>query len=232
MSTIRGVVPAGEGREQAGHPDFGRLPAGRHGLSPAQVAGSQRERALAAVATVVAERGYGEATIAAIVTAASISTRSFYELFDSKEDAFLETFDAVVAHIRALVSDAVDPGMPWAEQMLAGLRALVGFCAAEPDLVRFCLLEPPAAGPRVTARFRTAVASCAPYLRAGRAEREAGAPPLPESTEDSLLGGVVSMLSESILLAPPPSELLPDLIRFVLSPYLGPERTGRLAAAG
>ena len=53
---------------------------------------------------------------------------------------------------------------------------------------------------------------------------------LPESTEDSLLGGLVVLTSRSILAGDGPlPELLPDLVEFVLAPYLGPERAKALA---
>jgi hypothetical protein len=54
---------------------------------------------------------------------------------------------------------------------------------------------------------------------------------LPEGTEDSLLGGVISQLSRSIVTeAGPLADLLPDLTEFVLAPYLGPETARELAA--
>jgi hypothetical protein len=70
-----------------------------------------------------------------------------------------------------------------------------------------------------------------PLLKPGRDERAAGAEPLPESTEDSLLGGLVILSSRSVLAGNTESleDLLPDLVDFVLSPYLGPQRAKELA---
>ena len=221
---------AGEAR-----PDLGPLPGGHHGLSPEQVAESQRERLLAGAAHAVAERGYRATTITEIVRAASVSSRAFYTHFDSKEECFLAAFDAVVAHLRDLAADAVEPVPDWPHKVIAALRAALRFFAAEPDLARLCLIEPITASPEIATHFRDVVVSCISYLEPGRAER-AEAAELPESTEDSLLGGLIALTSRSILAENHDSleQRLPDLIDFALSPYLGPEAAKELAreAAG
>jgi AcrR family transcriptional regulator len=211
------------------HPDLGPLPGGHHGLSPEQVAESQRERLLAGLAHVVAERGYRAATITEIVKAASVSTRAFYENFASKEECFLAAFEAVLAHLQELIAEAVAPIDDWPHRVVAGLRAALDFFAAEPDLARLCLVETVTATPPIAARFREAVIAAIPYLEPGRAERPDGGAAMPDSTEDSLIGGLVILVSRSILAGALLPALLPDLVDFVLSPYLGPESAKRLA---
>jgi AcrR family transcriptional regulator len=210
--------------------ELGPLPGGHHGLSPEQVAESQRERLLAAIVEVVGRQGYREATITEIVKAASVSTRAFYVLFESKEDCFLAAFDAVVDHLHELVADASRRPPDWPHKVVAALRAVLDFYASEPDLARLCLIEPAAATSRIAIRFREAVVACIPYLKLGRSERD-DAIPLPDSTEDSLLGGLIALVSRSILSGSDRlEELLPDVVEFVLAPYLGPEDAKALAA--
>lgn len=210
--------------------DLGPLPGGHHGLSPEQVAESQRERLLAGVAHAVAERGFRATTITEIVRAASVSSAAFYQHFESKEECFLAAFDAVVDHLRDLVAEAVAPVPDWPHQVIEALRAALRFFAAEPDLARLCLIEPITASPEIATHFRDVVVSCIPYLQPGRAER-AEAATLPESTEDSLLGGLIALTARSILAGDPAAieQRLPDLIDFALSPYLGPEKAKELA---
>lgn len=209
--------------------ELGPLPGGHHGLSREQVAESQRERLLAALVHTVAARGYKAATITEIVKAASVSSKAFYANFESKEACFLAAFDAVLAHLKELVGDAVAPCPEWPQRVIAALRVLLDFFEAEPDLARLCLVEPVTATPTIAGRFRAEVIACIPYLKLGRAE-SADATSLPESTEDSLLGGLVVLTSRSILAGEGPlPELLPDLAEFVLAPYLGPERAKALA---
>lgn len=211
--------------------ELGPLPGGHHGLSREQVAESQRERLLAALVHVVAERGYKATTITEIVKAATVSTRAFYENFDSKEDCFLAAFDVLIAYLRELLAEATESQPDWPHEVIAALRAALRFFAAEPDLARLCLVEPITATPATAVRFREVVIAAVPYLRRGRAERPDGEN-LPESTEDSLLGGLLTLTSRAVLAGDSESlgTLLPDLVEFALAPYLGPEVAKRLAA--
>jgi AcrR family transcriptional regulator len=217
----------GGGEEPASQ--LGPLPAGHHGLSREQVIESQRERLLAGIAQAVAERGYGATTINEIVAAATVSSRAFYENFASKEECFLAAFDAVVDHLRELLATAADTQPDWPRRVIAVLRTALDFFDGEPELARLCLVEPITATPVIAARFRETVVDCIPFLEPGRAER-GDAELMPESTEDSLLGGLIVLTSRSILAesAPLPN-LLPDLVEFILSPYLGPAAARDLA---
>jgi AcrR family transcriptional regulator len=217
-----------DGRESLG--DLGPLPGGHHGLSRQQIMDSQRERLLAAIAHEVAIRGYRATTITGVVKAASVSTRDFYEHFEGKEDCFLAAFDAVRDHLEELIGAVVAEQPDWADKVIAALRSALGFFAAEPHLARLCLVEPVSATPAIAIRFREVILAYVPALALGRAELAAGAS-LPPSTEDSLLGGAISIATRSILAGEGERlpELLPDLIEFILSPYLGAERAALLA---
>ena len=174
------------------------MPGGHHGLSREQILESQRERLLAAVAHEVAARGYRATTITEVVKLASVSTRDFYEHFEGKEQCFLAAFEAVRDHLEELLTAATADQPDWPHQVIAALRAALRFFAAEPDLARLCLVEPVSATPTIAIRFREVVLACAPALARGRAELADGHS-LPQSTEDSLLGGIVSLATRSIL---------------------------------
>ena len=220
---------SGDRQEQPG--ELGPLPGGHHGLSREQILESQRERLLAAIAHEVAARGYPATTITEIVKLASVSTRDFYEHFGGKEECFLAAFDAVRDHLEELLAAAAASQPDWPHQLIAALGAALDFFAAEPDLARLCLVEPVSATPTIAIRFREAVLACVPALDKGRSEMGDGAA-LPPSTEDSLLGGIVSLTTRSILAGETENlpALLPDLVEFTLSPYLGAERAAELAA--
>jgi AcrR family transcriptional regulator len=227
------ILPAVEGESGDGRGAFlgelGPLPGGHHGLTRRQIMDSQRERLLAAIAREVAAHGYRGVTVTEMVKLASVSTRDFYELFDSKEACFLAAFDAVRDHLEELVVAAVADEPDWPQQTIAALRVSLEFFAAEPDLASLCLVEPVSATPTIAIRFRKAVLACIPALERGRTEAHGGS--LPPNIEDSLLGGVISLATRSILAGETERlpALLPDLVEFILSPYLGAERAAELA---
>jgi AcrR family transcriptional regulator len=211
--------------------ELGPLPGGHHGLSREQILESQRERLLAAIAQEVAARGYRATTITELVKAASVSTRDFYGHFDGKEACFLAAFEAVRDHLEGVLAAAAASQPDWPHQTIAILRAALEFFASEPALARLCLVEPVSATPSIAIRFREVVLTCVPALARGRAESEVG-DSLPASTEDSLLGGILSLATRSILAGETEQlpALLPSLVEFALSPYLGAERAAALAA--
>jgi AcrR family transcriptional regulator len=221
---------SGEGRAETSV-ELGPLPGGHHGLSREQILDSQRERLLAAIAHEVAARGYRATTITEVVRSASVSTRDFYELFESKEECFLTAFDAVRAYLAELIEGAIASEPDWAHQVVAALRAVLDFFATEPDLARLCLLESVSATPAIAVRFREAVLACVPGLARGRAELADPESLLPE-TESSIVGGAVLLATRSIITGEPKSmhDLLPDLIVFILSPYLGSGPAAEMAA--
>jgi AcrR family transcriptional regulator len=211
--------------------ELGPLPGGHHGLTREQILDSQRERLLAAMAQEVASRGYRATTITAVVKSASVSTRDFYELFETKEGCFLAVFDAVLEHLTELIATAAAAEEEWPRQVVAGLRAALDFFAAEPDLARLCLVESVSGTPTIAIRFREAVLACVPALARGRSELADPDSLLPEA-ESSIIGGAVSLATRSIIAGETEKlpELLPDLTDFTLSPYLGAERAAKLAA--
>ena len=124
-----------------GPDDLGPLPSGRHGLTPEQVAHHQRERLIAALAEAVVSQGYAKVTITDITRLAAVSRRTFYEHFESKEACFLAAFEIVIEHVHRLLEEAIAPIADWPHQILAGLRALLGFFDSEPDLAHLCLVD-------------------------------------------------------------------------------------------
>lgn len=71
-----------------------RLPRGRHALTRAEVAATQRARIMLALADVMGEQGYAATSVADVIGRAGVSRQTFYEQFSSKQDCFLATFDA------------------------------------------------------------------------------------------------------------------------------------------
>ncbi len=207
-----------------------RLPAGRHGLPREFIAQNQRERIVTALVDTVAERGYNATTVAHITKAASVSRRTFYEHFADKEACFLAAYDMVADHIRASMRAAAESFEEWPQQVRAALATMLRFLAGEPELARLVMIEPVAAGGEIAARHRASMQGLVEILKAGRPEH-AGARPLPEATEETLVGGIVSLIVREISAGRGDrlEDLLPDLVELTLSPYVGGEQAERLA---
>src|SRR5213082_896317 len=87
-----------------------QLPRGRHGLSRADVARSQRERMLRAMAEAVSELGYATTPVAEVLRRAGVSRETFYEHFRNKQECFLAAYDASARMLRGAVTDAFRSG--------------------------------------------------------------------------------------------------------------------------
>jgi AcrR family transcriptional regulator len=203
----------------------GRLPRGRHGLPREAVADSQRARILAAMIEVVAARGYSETRVVDVIGAAGVSRKTFYELFDSKEDCFLAAYDILLGHVLAGAEGAfaLRPGAPWPERIANGLRAMLELLATNPEEARFALVEVLAAGPRALARRDAALRQFTGFIETGRSESTVD---LPGSTAQTIAGGIAELLYSEVLhgsAARLPARL-PELVFLIVLPFLGADR--------
>jgi AcrR family transcriptional regulator len=186
---------------------------------------SQRQRILQAMIEVVAERGYPETRVVDVIEVAGVSRKTFYELFTSKEDCFLASYDVLLSNLIGDTARGFEskPGSPWAERVAAGLGALLDHLAEHPDEARFAIVEVLAAGPKALARRDAALRQFTGFIDAGRAETTVE---LPGITSLSLAGGINELLYSEILhgAASRLPSRLPDLIFWVTLPFLGSKR--------
>ncbi len=189
------------------------------------MAESQRSRIQQAMIQVVSDRGYPETRVVDVIESAGVSRKTFYELFDSKEDCFLAAYDWLLGNLfeEATKSFEARSGDPWAERVSAALEALLVHLAAHPDEARFAIVEVLAAGPKALPRRDAALRQFAGFLEGGRGE---AAMELPGITSLAVAGGVNELLYSEILhgaAARLPSRL-PDLVFWITLPFLGAER--------
>ncbi len=216
-------------------PELSRLPPGRHGLPREFVARNQYERLIAGLAEAVAENGYAGTTIAHITRHAAVSRRTFYEHFNSKDECFVAAYDTVMTELNRRVGEAFEQEDEWPQAIRAGLAAMLDFLAGEPHLARLSMVEALVAGPVVVERYDAAIQDLVPYFEAGRKGRSPEVlEGLSPTTEEALVGGIVSLISRRIF-ADRTAELrslLPDLVEFALTPYLGSAEAAKVARAG
>jgi AcrR family transcriptional regulator len=216
-------------------PELSRLPPGRHGLPREFVVHNQRERLIAGLAEAVAENGYAGTTIGHITRHAAVSRRTFYEHFSSKDECFVSAYDTVMAQLRERIASAFDEQEEWPQAVRAGLSAMLAFLAAEPNLARLAMVEALVAGPVVVERYDAAIQGLVPYFKAGREGRPKKVlDRLSPSTEEALVGGMVSLISRRIIAGRTAEleSLLPDLVEISLTPYIGSAEAAKVAREG
>jgi AcrR family transcriptional regulator len=129
------------------------LPKGRNAATREVVWESQHLRLLEAMASVVAEQGYGDTAVADVIARAGVSRKTFYEHFANKQDCFLAAYDAGVDTLLAAIDEAVTEAAPdWLGAARAGLGTYLSVMAENPDFARTYLIEVMAAGPAAVER--------------------------------------------------------------------------------
>jgi AcrR family transcriptional regulator len=183
------------------------------------VASHKRRRMMDAIAELTAEGGYEATKIADIVRRAAVARKTLYDNFDGKEDLFLSAIDATVAEMRAVVEAACLEADSAEGGIVDGIAALLDFVAEHPSASRMCMVEAISATPSSARLYDAAVRD---FVELFRRNAPKGSD-LPETIEESLVGGVAWILQLQIRRgeAERAPELLPELSQFVLSPYLG-----------
>jgi AcrR family transcriptional regulator len=185
---------------------------------------SQRNRIHQAMIEVVSKRGYPETRVVDVIGVAGVSRKTFYELFDSKEDCFLAAYDVLLENLLGEATDEYEslPGAPWPERVSVALSSLLDHLAEHPSEARFAIVEVLAAGPKALARRDAALRQFTGFLEAGRSETSVE---LPGITSLAVAGGINELLYSEILhgaVGRLPSRL-PDLMFWVTLPFLGAE---------
>ncbi|HET8566347.1 MAG TPA: TetR/AcrR family transcriptional regulator [Solirubrobacterales bacterium] len=185
---------------------------------------SQRNRIHQAMVEVVSGRGYPETRVVDVIGVAGVSRKTFYELFESKEDCFLAAYDVLLGNLLGEATEAFEsaPRAPWAERTATALEELLVHLSHHPEEARFAIVEVLAAGPKALARRDAALRQFTGFLEAGRSETSVE---LPGITSLAIAGGINEVLYSEILhgaVAQLPARL-PDLMFWITLPFLGPE---------
>jgi AcrR family transcriptional regulator len=204
-------------RERVAHP-------GRQG---GHVEGMQRRRLSLAMVEVVSEEGFEGATIARVCRRAGVSRRTFYEIFDDREQCLLATFDQAIEHLTHLLKPIYTSDGSWCERTRNSLMALLEIFDNEPDLARMCVVETLKTGPILSERRAQVIAGLVQLIEQGRSEAKRGNQPPPLAGQ-GVVGGVLSIVHAHLLERSPGNgvqhpliELTGPLMSMIVHPYLG-----------
>jgi AcrR family transcriptional regulator len=193
------------------------------GLPREHVTEIQRVRILTAMAEVASERGAGAASVAHIVSRAGVSRRTFYDLFEDREDCFLGAFEEALALAAVTVLPAYEGQARWRERVRAALLALLVFFDEQPALARLCVVEALAAGTRALERRAEIVGVLLRAVEEGRSERPLRVPEPPPLAAEAAVGAVLAIIHRRLVVGgeEPLSSLLGELMSAIVMPYLG-----------
>ena len=208
-----------------------QLPPGRHGLSRSFVEANQRQRILDAVADATSLAGYQAMSVEHVVSAAGVSRRTFYDNFNSKEDAFLTAYDEIGAQLVMSVKAAYDGSTNFPDGVIACLRTFLKFVASVPHYADMCIVEVLAAGPPALARRNAVMNAMAVLLQQGAETMEDRIRP-PALTAETIVGGIYEIVYSRVLQGRTGElpELLPDLAYSMMLPYVGHLKAEKMVA--
>src|SRR5580693_3133266 len=194
----------------------------RADLESERVTQIQRGRILGAMVQQCAERPASEVTVAHVVQRAGVSRRTFYEIFENREECFLAAFDDVIERASVCVLGVYDPTASWVERVRTSLVALLSFLDAERGAGVLLIVGSAGAGTQALERRRRVLARLIDVVDEGRLQASAtsGLSPL---TAEGVVGGVLSVLHTRLLDSEGDSlmELTGPLMCMIVLPYLG-----------
>ncbi len=208
----------------------GRLPSGRHDLPRQFIVKNQRERIVDATAAIVAEKGLQGLTIPEIARRANVSHQTFYEMYPTKDDAFLGA-QKVGLHeaLRITVEAYETQGEDWPMGVAAGIRALLEYLASEPAHAHLTVVDTFAASPLAIEIRDTGMHAFAAYLQPGY--HYASSRSVPGIAPEAIAGGIWQVLHNHIEHEHVQDivELAPQLVYVALAPFIGGKEAARVA---
>ncbi len=168
------------------------------GRSAGEVALHQRARIFGAMVDIVSERGYDAVTVRELARLAGVSTRTFYEHFESKEGCLLRTFDQVAQRAREHVVAAQRGDRDWEERIRLGFAAFTREVKRKPRIARLTFVEALAAGPPALKRMRVAEQAFEAMIEDGFANAPDGVE-VPPLIVEGIVAGVASVVRARLL---------------------------------
>jgi AcrR family transcriptional regulator len=188
-----------------------------------QVSVVQRARMLSSAAAVVSEFGYGQMSVARVTARARVSRRTFYDVFEDREDCFLALFEDAIARVADVVVPAYESERVWCERVRGGLMALLVFLDEQPQLASLLVVDALSAGSRVLVRRAEILAGLGAVLdRDGSGSKSSLG--RAQITGEGVVGAVFSVIHTRLLARRSGLlvGLLNPLVSMIVLPYLGP----------
>lgn len=158
-------------------------------LPPADVAADQLARIHQAMIEIVAEGGYDAFKVRDVVRRANVSSRSFYQHFDSKDECFVRTYEMIVSRSRIGLIGAQMEGKDWRARPRMIFAAFARELEDKPAVARFALVDVYSDGPQALERAHQAEANFASML-AKSFGRAPGGIAVPTLVVEGIMAGI------------------------------------------
>ncbi len=182
---------------------------------------------MGAMIEAVARNGYAATTLRELVSLAGVSNTTFYQHFDSKQDCFLATSDAIIARAAEQTQRAYQSTTGYRPQLAAALNAFAEFVIAEPAASSLVLVDSLRLGAAGVAHRQRASEAFELLIRqsAGQAP---GRGELSDLTIRAIVGGIRRIVND--LLRSGNTERLRDHLDEILDWGLSYQRPGGASA--
>jgi AcrR family transcriptional regulator len=187
----------------------------------------QRRKILAAVTTLVAERGYQEMTITEISQHAAVSLTTFYNHFASKQAAFMAAIDDGERQLVEVALPAYQNAPDWPHAARDVIHAFFAFNATQPAMAQVGGLRIFSGGAEGFDRHENATGRFGAVLLAGYHEHPGTSP----IAAEAISGAVAALLYQQIRRhgAERAYEVAAIASFIALAPFVGPEEACALA---
>jgi AcrR family transcriptional regulator len=173
-----------------------RLPPGPHGIPPELVERNQRERLIAAMAEVCAERGYTGSSVADVAKRAGVSTASFYRQFKDRRECMLVSFEELFGRLLEQLERACAGEADPAARARVGAETAARLLAADPPTARLLSVEILAVGGDGVRAQHEAIEQLAARLREPDAAPAAQSPDAAWATVAAMVARVAKRVAE------------------------------------
>ncbi|HUB99369.1 MAG TPA: TetR/AcrR family transcriptional regulator [Solirubrobacterales bacterium] len=178
----------------------------------------------------VGEVGYEGTSVRTVLDRAELYRQAFYDNFSSKEDCYLQAYDAAVKRVEAGIRAAAAGEDSWSGQLRAGLGALLDFLDSEPNVGRGLIVEVHPAGPQALAKREAALAHARGFLDQGRAAATGtNCNEAPRLAPEAIASGIHTVVYSRLATGEDGGfrALLPELMYVAVLPYFGPQAAKR-----
>ena len=187
------------------------------------------DRAIQAFETLLMEQGFPELKMEQVAKRASMSTKTLYANFGTKEEILAAAVDSAGSRIVAAVLPALRRNPSWPAGVRAAYGALFGLLASRPTLANFIFVAAPSGGRAAFERRAATLWPLDQLFSAGRLH----SPHTDPLAGEAALGGIFALIEHQLRRSG--AESLPGLTAIAtystLAPFLGAEWAA-LAARG